>query len=145
MTAYFPNPDNGTNFAVGDSISADLLESEPTGFPAQIPSYLASTGGEASPEDFYVIRIGANDFSAGISPIATVQNIRNGITRLREAGARTFIVISVPDLSLTPAVIASGAAVAAKQFVLAVNALLTADLFCTPAHPASDLNWWILI
>lgn len=128
VTAYFPNPDNGTNFAVGDSISADLLESEPTGFPAQIPSYLASTGGEASPEDFYVIWIGANDFSAGISPIATVQNIRNGITRLREAGARTFIVISVPDLSLTPAVIASGAAVAAKQFVLAVNALLTADI-----------------
>lgn len=41
-TAYFPNPDNGTNFAVGDSISADLLESEPTGFPAQIPSYLAT-------------------------------------------------------------------------------------------------------
>jgi outer membrane lipase/esterase len=65
---------------------------------------------------------------------------RDGITQLREAGARTFIVISVPDLSLTPAVIASGAAVAAKQFVLAVNALLTADILSYACSPGIRLE-----
>ena len=45
VAAHFPDPDsrNGTNFAVGGAISADLLESEPAGFPAQIQAYLAST------------------------------------------------------------------------------------------------------
>jgi phospholipase/lecithinase/hemolysin len=132
VAAYFPNPEsgNGTNFAVGGSISADLLESEPTGFPAQILTYLASVGGRAAVDDLYVIWIGANDFSAGISPTETVANIRDGITRLRKAGARTFIVINVPDISLTPAVIALGGAVvqAARQFVFTVNALLEAEI-----------------
>ena len=130
--AYFPDPDNdnGTNFAVGGSISADLLESEPAGFPAQIPTYLASTGGRAFAHDLYVIWIGANDFIAGVSPSTTVENIRDAITQLREAGARTFVVVTVPDISLTPAVIAAGGAViqAAKQFVFTVNALLEAEL-----------------
>lgn len=138
-TAYFPDPDNDneTNFAVGGSISADLLESEPTGFPAQIPTYLAHTRGRASADDLYVIWIGANDFSAGISPSATVENIRDGITQLWMAGARTFIVINVPDISLTPAVIAAGGAViqAAKQFVFTVNALLNAEISpCAWSH-----------
>lgn len=130
--AYFPHPDNdnGTNFAVGGSISADLLESEPAGFPAQIPTYLASTGGRASAHDLYVIWIGANDFGAGVSPSTSVENIRDGITGLREAGARTFVVITVADISLTPAVIALGGPViqAAKQFVFTVNALLAAEI-----------------
>jgi phospholipase/lecithinase/hemolysin len=130
VAAYFPDPDNGTNFAVGDSISANLLESEPTGLPAQIPTYLASKGGQASADDLYVIWIGANDFMAGISPSETVENIRAGIIQLREAGAKNFVVINLPDLSLTPAVIASGTVVvtAAKQFVYTVNALLYAEL-----------------
>jgi phospholipase/lecithinase/hemolysin len=132
VVAYFPNPENdsGTNFAVGGSISADLLESEPPGFPAQILTYLASTGGRAFVDDLYVIWIGANDFSADVSPADTVANIRDGIIQLREAGAKNFIVISVPDLSLTPEVIALGGAVvqAARQFVFTVNALLEAEI-----------------
>ena len=132
VAAYFPNPDNdnGTNFAVFGSVSADLLESERTGFPAQIPAYLASVGGRAAVDDLYVIWIGVNDFSAGISPTETVANIRDGIAQLRKAGARTFIVINVPDISLTPAVIALGGAVvqAARQFVFTVNALLEAEI-----------------
>jgi phospholipase/lecithinase/hemolysin len=130
VAAYFPDPDNdnGTNFAVYGSVSANLLQPKPTGLPAQIPTYLASIGGEASADDLYVIWIGANDFSAGISPSETVKNIRDGIIQLWEAGAKSFAVINLPDISLTPAVIASGTAVAAKQFVYTVNALLYAEL-----------------
>ena len=132
VAAFFPNPDNenGTNFAVGGAVSSDLLESEPTGFPGQIPTYLASTGGRASVDDLYVIWIGANDFAAGINPTETVGNIRNGIIQLRQAGAKPLLLLSVPDISLTPTVIALGGAViqAAKQFVFTVNALLEADI-----------------
>jgi phospholipase/lecithinase/hemolysin len=132
VAAYFPNPDNedGTNFAVYGSVSPDLLQSEPLDPPAQILVYLSSTGGVASADDLYVIWIGTNDFRAGISPSQTVANIRNGIIRLWKAGAKSFAVINVPDISLTPVVIASGAAVvqAAKQFVYTVNVLLYAEL-----------------
>ena len=109
VAAYFPHPGNrnGTDFAGGGSVSADLLEFEPTGFPAQIQAYLASTGGRACADDLYVIWIGANDFAAGVSPSATAENIRRGIVQLRQAGARAFVVITVPDISLTPTVIAA--------------------------------------
>jgi phospholipase/lecithinase/hemolysin len=68
--------------------------------------------------------------SEGISPTDTVANIRDGITQLRKAGAKNFVLISVPDISLTPAVIALGGTVvqAAKQFVFTVNALLEAEI-----------------
>ena len=125
VAPYFPDPGNrnGTDFAVGGSISADL--------PAQIEAYLASTGGRASADDLYVIWIGANDFAAGVgSPSATAENIRGGIIQLRQAGARAFVVITVPDISLTPTVIAAGGSIiqAAKQFVFTVNSLLEVEI-----------------
>jgi phospholipase/lecithinase/hemolysin len=130
IAAYFPNPDSGTNFAVGGSISADLLQSESTGFPAQIPTYLATTGGRAFPDDLYVIWIGANDFGEAVSPTSTAANILQGIIRLQKAGAKEFVVVNVPDISLTPEVVALGGAVAlaAKEFVFTVNALLEVEL-----------------
>ena len=120
----------GTNFAVGFAQSGDLLEPRisnqfgptPVEFPAQIPTYLATTNGNASADDLYVIWIGANDFLAGINPKDTVTHIVDGIDRLRKAGARSVIVVSVPDISVTPMIIASGAAQAAKLFVTTVNA-----------------------
>ena len=119
----------GTNFAVGFAQSGDLLEPRvsnqfgpPVAFPAQIPTYLATTKGNASADDLYVIWIGANDFLAGINPKDTVTHIVDGIDRLRKAGARSVIVVSVPDISVTPMIIASGAAQAAKLFVTTVNA-----------------------
>ena len=73
---------------------------------------------------------GANDFAAGVSPSATAENIRGGIIQLRQAGARAFVVITVPDISLTPTVIAAGGSIiqAAKQFVFTVNSLLEVEI-----------------
>jgi len=132
LSAYFKDPlsKNATNFAVGGSLSTDLLTSDAAGLPAQIPTYLTAAGKKASPEDLYVIWIGANDFAAGISPEVTVENIREGIARLAEAGAKTIIVITVPDISLTPDVRALGPAtiLAAKEFVVGANVLLGIEL-----------------
>jgi len=139
VAAHFPDPDsrNGTNFAVGGAVSADL---EPSDFPGQIRAYLASTGGRASADNLYVIWIGANDFSAGVSPIATAENIRGGIVRLRQAGARAFVVITVPDISLTPTVIAAGVFQEAKLFVFAVNSLLEAEILPLGWSPGTKID-----
>jgi outer membrane lipase/esterase len=136
VSAFFKN--GGTNFAVGFSTSADLVNPSvlPTAtkgvpFPAQIYNFLQnSPGGRASANHLYVIWIGANDFNAGINPDVTVKNIRHGIDLLRRAGARTFVVVNVPDLALTPTVIAAGGATiqAARQFVFTVNVLLEVEM-----------------
>ena len=133
-TAYFQDThsDNATNFAVGGATSGegDVFIDTLPGFQTQILTYLNAVDGQASAEDLYVIWIGANDFSAGIEPAQTVANIRNGIAALSDKGARTFVVINVPDLSLTPQVKAMGGAtvLAAKRFVLTTNVLLEVEL-----------------
>jgi phospholipase/lecithinase/hemolysin len=131
ITSFFPVPPEtkaGTNFAIGGSTSAILLQSEP-GFPAQIPSYLGTKPGRRVPlDDLCVIWIGANDFAAGVAPQQTVANIRRGISTLARAGAEHFIVVDVPDISQTPVVKAAGAAQKAREFVAAVNVLLAIEV-----------------
>ncbi len=132
LTAYFQDPlsPNGTDFAIGAATSDDLLQPDPAGFPAEIPTYVTASGGSIPGDNLYVIWIGANDFAAGINPETTVQNILNGIARLQEAGAKAFVVIDVPDLSLTPDVRSLGSAVVqeAKEYVLGVDVLLATEL-----------------
>jgi thermolabile hemolysin len=114
ITAF--SKDGGTNFATGNATSADLS--------TQIETFLAHF--EASRNDLYVVWIGANDFAAGISSDATVKNIYNGIVQLLAAGARDIMILNIPDISLTPAIIARGGPTvyAAKHFVDTANNLL---------------------
>jgi phospholipase/lecithinase/hemolysin len=131
IAPFYADPINGTNVAVGGSTSANLLQSGPNGFPpAQILDYVESKlGRRVSRNDLYVIWIGANDLSAGITnPRTTVDNIRKAIGALANAGARDFIVIDVPDISLTPDVKALGRIHEARQFVAAVNLLLAIEI-----------------
>jgi phospholipase/lecithinase/hemolysin len=115
-TAYLEN--GGTNFAVGGSTSESL--------GAQILAYLAAIGGRPDPNDLFAIWIGADDFVAGIQPDVTTGAISAQITVLSLAGAQKFLIINVPDISLTPDIIATGTGnvQAAKQFVATVNSQL---------------------
>jgi len=119
-TAYLEN--GGTNFAVGGSTS-ELLG-------AQILAYLATVSGKPDPSDLFVIWIGGNDFTAGIQPDVTSGAIGAELTVLSLAGAKQFLVIDVPDISLTPDIIAGGTAQvqAAKQFVTTVNSQLQTEI-----------------
>jgi len=119
-TAYLEN--RGTNFAVAGSNSALLA--------GQISTYLATTGGRASANDLYVIWIGTNDFLQGLSARNTVRDIEAGLVSLREAGAKNFLLVNLPDISLTPYVKAHGTAtdLAAKQYVYTANAALQAQI-----------------
>jgi phospholipase/lecithinase/hemolysin len=135
ITAFYANPANGTNVSIGGSTSANLLQSGPSIFapnptlPAQIRDYLGVKL-TASSDNLYVIWIGANDFAAGITPQQTVANIRRGITALAKAGAKHFLVIDVPEISLTPEVKALGPATVqeARQFVATINVLLAVEI-----------------
>jgi outer membrane lipase/esterase len=129
VTAFFAAPqpnDHATDFAIGGATSGQVNQ--------QIGAYLASLGGKPAPGDLCVIGIGANDFAAGLAagsldPRATVENIRAGIAQLAGAGVRTFIVINIPDIALTPQVKAVPTIVqAARQFVFSVNVLLGVEL-----------------
>jgi outer membrane lipase/esterase len=137
ITAFYSNMANGTNVAVGGSTSANLLQPAPSIFPpnptlpAQISDYVESKPGHRVPnDDLYVIWIGANDFAARIPPEETMANIRQGIATLAKAGAKHFIVIDLPDISLTPLVKALGSVTVqeARQFVTAVNVLLAVEI-----------------
>jgi phospholipase/lecithinase/hemolysin len=133
ITAFYADPTDGTDVAVGGSTSANLLQPGPNGFPpAQISDYVASKPEHrVSGDDLYVIWIGANDLSAGITnPRTTVDNIRKAIGALANAGATDFIIIDVPDISITPDVKAQPPAAVreARQFVAAVNLLLAIEI-----------------
>jgi len=139
VTAYFGDPqnDHATDFAVGGSTSGAVNVSSPVsgpalpGFPAQIGAYLEHLGEKSAADDLCLIWIGANDFSAGIDPAQTIANIKDGIVKLSDKGAKDFIVINIPDLSLTPMVTAAGGPtiLAAKRFVVTANVLLEVELF----------------
>jgi phospholipase/lecithinase/hemolysin len=119
-TAYLQN--GGTNFAVGGSTSPLL--------GVQITVYLALNGGHANKDDLYAVWIGGNDFRAGVNASTTVDAIQAGLALLRSAGAERIILLDVPDISLTPHVIAAGGTTdqAAKQFVISVNTNLGARI-----------------
>ena len=120
VTAFLQN--RGTNFAVGGSTSLDLA--------GQIGAYLGDNGGQANPTDLYVVWIGANDFQAGLTPQQTVGTIVAEVVTLGRAGVKYLLLLTVPDISLTPNLIASGGArvLAAKQFVATVNSTLQAQM-----------------
>jgi phospholipase/lecithinase/hemolysin len=124
--------DNATNFAIGGATSGkgNTFITTPAGLQFEINTYLSAVNDHASANDLYVFWIGANDFLAGIDPAQTVVNIKNAIATLASKGARTFAVIKIPDLALTPLVKSFGGATIqeAKQFVVTANVLLAVEL-----------------
>jgi phospholipase/lecithinase/hemolysin len=120
VSAFLRN--RGTNFAVGDSTSLYLA--------GEIATYLGDNGGRADPGNLYIVWIGANDFQAGLAPRETLAAIETEVVALGRAGAKHLLLLTVPDISLTPDVIAGGGATvqAAKQFVATVNTMIRAQL-----------------
>lgn len=116
--------DDGINFNLGDQVARFLQD-----FPGGAPS-----------SALYVIEMGANDLRDALvvaagggdpSPIigAAIQSIADNITMLYLAGARQFLIWSVPDAGLTPAVRSiPGGPAAAGMLAAAFNASLNGVL-----------------
>lgn len=116
-----PSLASGTDYAVGSAQTGVTLFN--AGAPqdlltGQIPAFLTANP-TADPNALYTIWIGANDLEAiplgATQPqIATdiaeaVGNIDTSIADLAAAGAKNFLIVTVPNLGLTPAVTSLGA------------------------------------
>ncbi|QKS31762.1 MAG: SGNH/GDSL hydrolase family protein [Candidatus Accumulibacter similis] len=142
----------GQNFSFGDA-RTDLGGSAgaTTGLTGQLIAWNGSvfnpaTGltRAANPGALYVVLAGANDLrdartaNPGATPgddaarkaaaQATAQNISNAIGLLAQAGARHFLVSSLPDLGLTPEAARLGNEAASTDVTLQFNAALAADV-----------------
>jgi len=104
-----------TNYAVGRSRARNLLLEDvyhETTLTTQVDSYLADTGGATLADAVHVIWIGANDLADVLNPQlgldpnvvigAAVGNTIAQVQRLYLAGARHFLVVTLPNFSLTP-------------------------------------------
>jgi thermolabile hemolysin len=132
---FFADPNSGTNVAVGGSTSSPAINSSstsPTSLAVQIGAFVAEHGGWIPGNDLYLIWIGTDDFLLAGARDAkiTVAAIGAGIAQLRQAGAKDVVVVTLPDISLTPRLKAQGgtAVQAAKNFVTAVNAGLQSEM-----------------
>jgi phospholipase/lecithinase/hemolysin len=110
------NPGQATNYAYGGARARDAsATSSNMHLPMQVTTYLADTGGVASPDALYVIFIGGNDIAPdavsafALNPLdgltiigEAVASIGGAIQTLYEHGARKFLVMNSPDLGLTP-------------------------------------------
>jgi len=103
----------------------------------QVDLFLDDVDGVASPESLYAVFIGSNDLRDGFVELVTgnpdeaeqiVQAAIGGtfaaLQRLTDAGARTFLVLNLPDIGNTPTVIDLGpeAVAAATALTRAYNA-----------------------
>jgi phospholipase/lecithinase/hemolysin len=102
-----------------------------TGTGGQI-SQFQSAHPTADPNALYTIWIGSNDLldilTSGGAPsqddadvAAAVTNVDNAINALATAGAKNFLILTVPDLGLTPDAIAAGLAAQAGASALAMG------------------------
>jgi phospholipase/lecithinase/hemolysin len=126
-------PTSAANFAFGGT-GTSLLDRTPGGLYApglkgQVELFrLAMRGKKPSPRALFAIVTGANDYSLDrengpLAPTVVVRNIGESVARLYASGARTIMVLGLPDLGLLP-----GADPAASQLTLVHNTLLQATL-----------------
>lgn len=107
------------NFAVAGAVSADLHTPTSASQSAigisQTGQFLATYGGVADPRGLYSIWMGSNDFLSLLSdpsqladPAAFIggilDNIGTGIGALAAAGAEKFLLLGLPDISVSPSV-----------------------------------------
>ncbi len=98
------------NYAVGGGRAYDDQKNK--NLPQQVSQFLADVGGQAPSDALYVIEFGGNDirdtlFTQNFGLINLgLMSIQENILALYDSGATKFLVWNVPDLSLTPAIIA---------------------------------------
>ncbi|QWV96387.1 SGNH/GDSL hydrolase family protein [Geomonas nitrogeniifigens] len=124
---------DATNYAIGGARAHDKAGEATMTF--EVTTFLNVFGGQAPPNALYVVEFGSNDIRDALEAQdpaiveQAVATLQANIAALYNAGARKFLVCNAPDLSLTPALLATdkampGAAAAAHQLSLYYNFLL---------------------
>jgi phospholipase/lecithinase/hemolysin len=159
LAPLVPSLLGGTDYAYGTA------ESGPTAFNTSIPitdvtgptgqvAQFSATHSTADPNALYTVWVGSNDlldiltgeppsrYAADIA--AAVINVDNAISTLAAAGAKNFLLVTVPDLGATPGATANGPA--AKAAASALSAGFNSALVNSAINLASldSLNLSIL-
>ncbi|MBJ6751494.1 SGNH/GDSL hydrolase family protein [Geomonas anaerohicana] len=124
---------DATNYAIGGARAHDKAGEATITF--EVTTFLNVFGGQAPQNALYVVEFGSNDIRDALEaqdPAIIEQaaaSLQANITALYSAGARKFLVCNAPDLSLTPAIIATdkmmpGVAAGAHQLSQYYNFLL---------------------
>jgi phospholipase/lecithinase/hemolysin len=115
------DPGVATNYAYGGARASGVIPvipNENKHLPAQVGQFLADFNMGIPTEALYVVFIGGNDIfdatvastidQTGTTSLAildlAVDSVDEQIKRLHDSGARKFLVITAPDLGITPAV-----------------------------------------
>ena len=129
--AYGSDSPIATNYAVGGARACDAAGNDNVNLADQIAAFLADTGGVAPSDALYVVEMGSNDvrdaleaalgvlqrggtFAQAVQTAAPIlacaqQAIQTAIVTLQQAGATHFLVWTVPNPGLTPAIRSLGA------------------------------------
>jgi phospholipase/lecithinase/hemolysin len=124
--AYRSESRVASNYAVGAARACDTMNPETLDLAEQVNQFLTDVGGVAPSDALYAIEIGVNDVRDAIFAARAVllaggsmdqaeqaalpallcaqQAIQTQIATLYQAGARNFLVWTVPDAGLTPAI-----------------------------------------
>jgi phospholipase/lecithinase/hemolysin len=139
LPAVTPSLGGGTDFAYGGAETGQeaLHTAVPIDLPAQLAEFLVQVPHPGA-NALYTLSIGANDVLDAIpdyashpaTALADIQDAVNNeigfIGDLAADGARTFVILNVPDLGLTPE--ESGAAATASQLSALYDQELAASL-----------------
>jgi phospholipase/lecithinase/hemolysin len=151
--AFLGTGEAGTNYAVGAARAHN--DGKNFNLSDQVNAFLQHFGGVAPSGALYVIDMGGNDvrdalvaFSQGQDGGAIIQaavlSIAQNVGILYAAGARNFLVWSVPDIGLTPAIstvdsTTPGVAAFARQLTLVFNGALSGALMQLAALPGIQI------
>lgn len=152
----FRAPGVFTNYAVGRARARPGAPVFPDfDLSTQVGLFLSDFGGHASSDDLYVVWIGANDLDDALNALASdpsgatsfgiiqaaIIAVAGNIQALWVSGARTFLIPSLPNLAITPAVRALGPAAqfAATQLTTAYNDALDGVLSALQGLPQIKL------
>ncbi|WP_162913034.1 SGNH/GDSL hydrolase family protein [Rhodospirillaceae bacterium SYSU D60014] len=148
-TGFDPASDRAVSFGYGGAGTgaenfspARVLVPGLQGQVANFRSALGDAGTTADPDALYILAVGSNDYLLNVTsgPAQTVGNIATAIEQLADAGARNFLVPNLPDLGMTPAVVAGGVSEFFTALTLGHNQLLAATLSdLEAARPGIDI------
>jgi outer membrane lipase/esterase len=158
MAGFFPmapiNNASSTNFAFGGA-RADAAVANPPGVPQQIGAY-AMRGGAFGPSNLASVWAGANDLfqtlplaaanpataqaTMGAAAATAARNVAGATSQLAGMGARSILVLNLPDIGAAPAFNTGPAASLASYSALTFNTALASDLAAVAAaRPGANI------
>lgn len=111
-----------------------------TGLLSQIDQFIASNT-SPDPQDLFIIWAGLNDYAGRTQqPVSeVVDNITSAVNQLAAVGARTIVVVNLPDLGALPAAASKDLSARLTEATIAHNQALASAVksLATALHPSN--------